>query len=248
MKKISYIALGIVLAGSLMSGCGEKDNGNTESSQADAGEIATTVESSQADVEEIVTTTESQDTSADGITLETVLNHEATDESAFQYAERENGIEIQGCTSQDEIIVVPETINGVKVTSVDDCAFEDIKSTVRGLYLSNNIETVDTYSLCNFEKLEVLILGESMSDIPRACIVNCPSLQYIKFMCPEIKNMEFGSVNGCEALKCIYFAGDVENIENNAFLVNNVTIYGKKDSNVQTYVEGISDFTFEAID
>lgn len=60
--------------------------------------------------------------------------------------------------------------------------------------------------------------------------------------------MEFGSINGCETLKCIYFAGDVENIENSAFLVNDVTIYGKKDSNLQTYVEGINDLTFEVID
>lgn len=87
----------------------------------------------------------------------------------------------------DEIMVVLKTIKGVKVTSVDDCAFEGIKSNVRGLDLTKNIETVDTYStLCNFEKLEVLILGESMSDIPRASIINNPSLQYIKFMCLEI--------------------------------------------------------------
>lgn len=59
---------------------------------------------------------------------------------------------------------------------VSGCAFEDIKNTVRGLYISDNVETVDDYSLCNYEKLEVLIWGENFSDIPKACIMNNPNL------------------------------------------------------------------------
>lgn len=60
--------------------------------------------------------------------------------------------------------------------------------------------------------------------------------------------MGFGSINVCDALKYIFFSGDVENIENSAFIVEDVTIYGKKDSILHKYVEGIDGLTFEIID
>lgn len=234
MKKIGFITWGIVLAGVLMSGCSNTGTNVPPSNQADASGT--------------VIATEQQNGSTQTITLDNVLNHQETPESAFKYVEREEGIEIQGCTSTDEIIVVPETINGIKVTSIDDSAFSDIKKTVRGLYISNNVEHVDGYSLCNYENLEILVLGENINDLPRAYILNNKNLQYIQFMCPKIKNMAFGAVNGCEALKGIYFLGDVENIEANAFLVKNVTIYGKKNSNLQKAVEKIDSLTFQAIE
>lgn len=181
------------------------------------------------------------------LTMDDVLNHENTPESTFQYVEREEGIEIQGCTSTDEIIVVPETINGIKVTSIDDSAFADIKKTVRGLYISNNVNRVDGYSLCNFDKLEILVLGESINNIPMTFIANNLNLKCIAFKCPTIQNIEFGAINNCTSLQALYFDGDVESMDLDAFGYEAITVYGKENSNLQKFIAEIDNLTFETI-
>ena len=199
MKKIFCLVLAIVMVLSFAA-CGNK----TEEDNKPAG-------SNQ-------TITENNDKSSDSskITVEDVKNAKETDASLFEYKEVEGGIAITGFTGEDKIVVIPDSIDGKNVISIEDHAFVNNK-TILGLRLSDSVTQICSNAFENCTSLEVFVSGKSLLTILEYAFNNCKSLSSVELN-EGLKTLEdlcFGETNMSE----LYIPASVETI-NTPFTAN----------------------------
>ena len=114
-KKILLSLLCGILVLGVATGCGNKENNSGDNNSTNNS----TVENNNS-----TTTSE--------ITIDSVKNAKVTDASKFDYREVEGGIAITDYEGTDEIVVIPETIDGQTVVSIDRNAFVN-NDTMKGL-------------------------------------------------------------------------------------------------------------------
>lgn len=143
------------------------------------------------------------------LTLEEVLAAEETDANEFQYSPSATGegIFISGCTSDDDIIVIPEEIDGQPVVSMGingvnllDC---------RALVLPDSIEYLEGGSIGVLDNLEILVLGSGMQeglDMPTAIY---PNLRII-YVQEGAKNIPVVITYGADKLEKVYLPASLE--------------------------------------
>lgn len=143
------------------------------------------------------------------LTLEEVLAAEETDASEFQYSPSATGegIFISGCTSDDDIIVIPEEIDGQPVVSMGingvnllDC---------RALVLPDSMEYLEGGSIGVLDNLEILVLGSGMQeglDMPTAIY---PNLRII-YVQEGAKNIPVVITYGADKLEKVYLPASLE--------------------------------------
>ena len=73
----------------------------------------------------------------------------------IQYEKREDGICITGCGGEASVIEIPETIEGIKVTSVGAYAFAQMQE-VREIHLPDGVREIGRYAFYRCRNLEKL--------------------------------------------------------------------------------------------
>ena len=135
------------------------------------------------------------------------------------------------------VVVVPQKINNLPVTIIDNDAFKYsnvvkvvLPSTVRhighsvfegcknlvGIILPDTITGIssDTFSQC--EKLQRINLPSSLTNIAVGAFYNCKNLKAIIFP-PKIKRIEDNCMFGCQCLEKVFINNNVEYIGDSAF-------------------------------
>lgn len=100
-----------------------------------------------------------------------------TEKEAFTYTvnETKKTVTITGYTGNHETVVIPETIDGYPVTSVNKGAFKN--SGFKTLYISKNMQTFNNGAVINCKKLETLYLCDTVRVIQDAAFEQCTNLQ-----------------------------------------------------------------------
>jgi hypothetical protein len=107
-----------------------------------------------------------------------------TDESKFKYSEKSGTLTITGYNGDDEVVVIPETIDGKEVKRIFGEAFRD--ESFHTLYISRNVE---------------LILDKAF--------LNCKNLKTLYFS-DGVKSVSDNSFSGCGELSTLYLQATVE--------------------------------------
>lgn len=142
----------------------------------------------------VVDNNRDKSTTNENITINTVKNAKETDSSKFEYEEVEGGISITDYNGNDEIVVIPETINGKTVISIGKNAFVN-NNTIRGLKLADTVHTIGSSAFMNCFELEVFVSGASLKKLDSYSF-NC---------CTKLRDVELN--NGLESmLDCFGFA------------------------------------------
>ena len=143
------------------------------------------------------------------LTLEEVLAAEETDASEFQYSPSATGegIFISGCTSDDDIIVIPEEIDGQPVVSMGingvnllDC---------RALVLPDSMGYLEDGSIGVLDNLEILVYGSGLQegiDTPTAIY---PNLKIV-YVQEGAKNIPGLMACGADKLEKVYLPASLE--------------------------------------
>ena len=118
-------------------------------------------------------------TSNKEITLEDVENAPVSPESDFHYYDVDGGIEVV-YDGDDEIVVIPETIDGKKVVAVARRGFVNADA-VRAVKLANTIEVVGENAFHVVDKLEIVVTGSNLKRVEDFAFTDCPKLKEIKF-------------------------------------------------------------------
>ncbi len=95
---------------------------------------------------------------------------------------------ITNYVGNDEDVVVPNSLRGKKVVSIDNSAFQGI-DTIKSVTIGENIKSVGTNAFQDCENLQKVDMGASLERLGNMAFANCPKLTEVKFS-PVLK--EFG--------------------------------------------------------
>ena len=195
MKKLVYLFVVLALMSTLVA-CGN-DNEVTEP-QDPTG----TVSSSK---DEEPKKSDSKETSLDDIE-----NAPETDASKFEYKDVDGGVAITSFNGDDEVVVIPEKIDGKTVVAIDENSFINNK-TLLGVRVTDNVKQIGSHSFENCTALKVFISGSGLETVSEFAFGNCTELSEVKLN-DGLKSMEklsFGGTNISE----IYIPESVESID-----------------------------------
>ena len=221
MKKKILLSLlcGVMVLG-VATGCGNKENNNRNNNSANNP----TVENNN-----------NNSTTTGEITINSVKNAKVTDESKFDYREVEGGIAITDYEGTDEIVVIPETIDGQTVVAIDRNAVVN-NDTMKGLKIANTVHTIGDHGFANCTELQIFVSGNSLKSIMDFAFNGCRKLREVELNngLETIEMLSFGLTN----LTQIEIPASVTTI-NMPFTKNEeqqLTIIGELGSEAENYV------------
>lgn len=222
MKKLIALSLVCVLLLTLAA-CGG-NAGGTENVGGDQGDTVTT------------TTKDDSQTVTTELTLEAVKSAPVTDAALFDVEDVEGGVAITGFNGTNEIVVIPETINGKTVVAIGEKAFAN-NQTIRGLKISNSVSVIGDSAYMNCFSLEVVTFGSSVKTV-----------EYHAFnACEKLKTVELNE--GLETMIQCFIFTDIDRIEIPAsvkdmqspfvvpFTEPHIILVGESGGYVEQYVE-----------
>ena len=151
-----------------------------------------------------------------GALYEELMNHPESPESDFWVNDNGDGTGVLfRYNGSDEIVVIPETINGLRIIEMADFAFWN-NETLKAVCLADSIETAGMYAFQNNTNLEVAVYGSGMRETGSGTFHNCESL-YQVVLNDGIEVIEGSCFYGCTALETIHIPDSVKEVVYLAF-------------------------------
>lgn len=147
-------------------------------------------------------------TSSKEIALEDLENAPVSPESDFHYYDVEGGIEVV-YDGTDEIVVIPETIDGKKVVAVARRGFVNADA-VRAVKLADSIKTLGANAFLDHPSLEIFVAGSGLEIIGTCSLSGCQKLQEMKLN-EGLKTIEPAGIVKNTLLTEIYIPSSVVN-------------------------------------
>ncbi len=160
------------------------------------------------------------------------MEHPVTPAEDFEYEEDEEtgGIGIYGYNGNDEIVVLPDTIDDKPVTLVEKMTFA-MGSNVKGVRVSDSVKRLEETTFTMNENLQVVVCGSGLTKIGGAAFQDCTNLHTLILNdgLTSIENMAF---SGCHALKELEVPDSVTEMISSPFfgLGEDFTVIGKAGS------------------
>ena len=161
----------------------------------------------------------------------------------YYMSEAMGGMCISGIAGEKapETVIIPAEINGEKVVAVKNEVASDNQGSVRfdpvdlkgakHLVISEGIERIEVFT--GTENLESVVLPKSVKVIPSFCFAGAKNLKRINLEWVEgISSFAFES---CESLREVKLLHATKVGTNSFNLIDNLTIYGMKDSAAEAY-------------
>ncbi len=143
----------------------------------------------------------------------------------FIYGVSGGEVMITGCENTiSGDIVIPDTIEGYPVTTIEDLAFADCKR-ITGITIPDTVKSIGMLAFDSCYRLKNVVIPDSVLLIDYCAFGYCTSLERI-FIPDSVETLHFWTFLGCEELKTVYFGGTKN--EWNAFdcdFDGNVTVY-----------------------
>lgn len=183
------------------------------------------------------------DSSIDEITLDTLNNYPVSPQRDFEIVDHGNGeIELVRYLGDDEIVVIPNTVNGKAITSIASYVFGN-QSNVKAIKLSDSIKVIQGWAFSLNTALEIVVCGNGLEEIGVAAFQNCTNLKEI-ILNDGLVKLDKISLSGLNAMKSIEIPTTVTDISFSAFYASpkDFTIIGEPGSAAEQYAnnEGIN--------
>lgn len=239
MKKIFCLVLSLIIIASLAS-CGGNSDTPTSSEENGNSNLAA----------------EQQDGNDIEITVENVMAHEVSPESDFEttiaygYGEalsdidESNSVVITGYTGNDDIVVIPETIDGKSVVAIDGYAFGTEETKVKAVKLSNSVELIQRVAFVNNKSTEIVVCGNGLKTIEKEAFWFCENLREV-VLDDGLESIEKSAFQYTDITE-ITIPESVTEIGDGAFDYE-IKIKGKEGSAAEEYAKN-REITFESID
>ena len=133
----------------------------------------------------------------------------------FVYEEEENGITIIKYRGEDKETVIPDKINGTKVTAIGDRAFSGCKN-LTDITLPESVTSIGNSAFYDCRSLKSITIPKGVSCIGWNTFMGCSSLTSITL--PEgLETIQGQAFYGCRSLKSITIPEGVESIGETVF-------------------------------
>ncbi len=137
--------------------------------------------------------------------------------SKFIYDELEDGsLSIKAYTGEDTNVVIPNEVNGKKVTKIGDSAFENCKA-IESVEIPAGVVSIGSSAFEDCTSLERIELSDSIISIGSSIFRNCASLQVVKLP-SGITKIPYYAFAYCNTLQDVEISNNVTSIKEGAFL------------------------------
>ena len=160
----------------------------------------------------------------------------------------DNTIEIIAYNGTETQIVIPEEIDGMKVSSIGEKAFYR-NQTMTGITLPSTLKSIGTYAFYYCKAMTAIDIPDSVEFIDISAFQDCDGLKSVKL--PDgITAISDRTFNGCDSLESVEISKNVKSIGSNAFCwckaLDNVTIPDSVTSigdNAFSYCSGLNNIS-----
>ena len=234
MKKLISIVMAMILLLTCVA-CGNKNA--TDEKEPEAENTSVHLGDSKDDAEPNKDSTKP-------ITVSDVKNHAVSPESDFSYNNFENGgVAIMKYRGSEDIVVIPETINGKPVVAIEERAFAE--KMIKGIKLADSVVSIEMLAFGFCSDLEVVVCGAGLKSIGEAAFRACESLREVELN-EGLEHIGTLAFSMSESLKSIVIPKSVTTIESSFMLMSSdFKIIGKAGSAAEAYAAEAS-ITFEA--
>ena len=163
----------------------------------------------------------------------------ATSARSFEYSENsDGGITIKKFTGSEKDVVIPGTISGKKVTSIEDDAFEYC-SDITSVTIPDGVTRIGTYAFSWCESLKTVNIPDSVTSIGDFTFEFCSSLTSVNIP-NSVTSIGYFAFYSCSSLTSVTIPDSITNIERYAFACCNLTsIKVSKNNNCYSSKDGI---------
>lgn len=170
------------------------------------------------------------------ITAKDLDSHAQTGMSDFKYtSDGEDGICITKYTGTDEIVVVPETIDGKPVTTIGRAAF-DMNTVAKAVSLPDSVVTMEASAFFNNAALEIVTTGKGLRYIGGYAFQSCVNLHTV-VLHEGLEMIDQAAFNGCESLKEVTIPESVTEMNWPFFGAEHVKILCKPGSFAESFAK-----------
>src|SRR5690554_517241 len=149
------------------------------------------------------------------ITMEDLLNHPESPESDFKCMEGKDGLVLLNYLGSDEVIVLPETIDGKPITSISKYTFANTDA-IKAVRLSDSVTELEFGAFGECTGLELFASGSGLEIIGDAAFLNCKSLREVRLN-EGLKSIDIQAFSFCTSLDSISIPSSVEDLAKTPF-------------------------------
>lgn len=228
MKKLLVCLMLCLIMISFVSCNSTQDNSDANQ---DVESDYTVYEESESEIE-----TQVYETSASQISLEELLAAPESSADDFEILENSDGEWIiTGYLGDDEILVIPETIDDIVVSEINQISFANFEC-IKAVKIPDTVKIVDYCAFANCPNLALLYTGAEY--LYESSFANCTSLSEV-YLSDSVLEIGYLAFAGDELLNDIYIPSSVTVIDSAAFylIADNLIIYTDEGSYAHTFAQ-----------
>jgi hypothetical protein len=148
----------------------------------------------------------------------TVISASAADALTYgdyEYTIDSDGVKITSYTGTDEVVEIPAEIDGVAVTSIGKCAFQE-NSCITKVIIPDSVKTLGSSAFSACSALKKVRLSSNLKKIEIAVFVDCTALTDITLP-SGITSIGAAAFRSCSSLENINLPDGLESINEYAF-------------------------------
>lgn len=133
------------------------------------------------------TTTETKDTnknreitSDSEVTEKNFKDFPETDKKYFSYNDWNEGIVIEGCSSEEKVVVVPKEINGKPVLAIGERGLANMQN-CEAVVLPDTVRVISKSAFTVDKVMKFVYLGTSLKKIDDLAFNGCSKLEFVEF-------------------------------------------------------------------
>ncbi len=204
-KLLSGLCAGIMLVG--LVGCGPKEL------KQDTTTSTSTTETKETENNTTTTTNSSE------VTEKNFKDFPETDKKYFSYNDWNEGIVIEGCSSEEKVVVVPKEINGKPVLAIGERGLANMQN-CEAVVLPDTVRVISKSAFTVDKEMKFVYLGTSLEKIDDLAFNGCSKLEFVEF--PEgLESIGKLTFSHNVAIKYIKIPSSVTELPNTFFFREN---------------------------
>jgi len=204
-KLLSGLCAAVLLSG--LVGCGPKEL------KQDTTTSTSTTETKETENNTTTTTNSSE------VTEKNFKDFPETDKKYFSYNDWNEGIVIEGCSSEEKVVVVPKEINGKPVLAIGERGLANMQN-CEAVVLPDTVRVISKSAFTVDKVMKFVYLGTSLEKIDDLAFNGCSKLEFVEF--PEgLESIGKLTFSHNVAIKYIKIPSSVTELPNTFFFREN---------------------------